>query len=337
MTDRGRACPLFYRYRPEDLAGPAQLSCATLHVVGCLYGNTAALHAVLDRAARDDATVVFNGDFHWLDTDPADFRLIADAVADHSAILGNVEAELLSDDDNGCGCAYPDYIDDTTVELSNTIATTLARTAASLPESVGKLRGLPRFLVADVAGHRVGVLHGDPESLAGWRLALEAMQPADPDIRRHVGFTGPATSDDDVADWFRRARVDVFASTHTGMPYAQDYDLPEGRRVVVNNGRAGMPNFAATTFGVATRLAADPTPHADSLYGITVDGLRVDAIPVSYDPGHWERRFLRQWPPGSPAHQAYDTLRRHGGPLTVDQAARGTTRATASRGGTADG
>jgi hypothetical protein len=31
-----------------------------------------------------------------------------------------------------------------------------------------------------VGGQRIGILHGDPESLAGWRLALEAMEPGDP-------------------------------------------------------------------------------------------------------------------------------------------------------------
>jgi len=324
MADRGRACPLFYRYQPEDLARPATLSASTLYVVGCLYGNTAALDVILERAAIEDATLIFNGDFHWLDTDPADFRRIAATAAEHPAIQGNVEPELISGDDNGCGCAYPDYIDDTTVELSNSIAAALARTASRLPDAVDPLRGLPRFLVAEVAGHRIAVLHGDPESLAGWRLALEAMEPADPGVRGPAPWAGTPTSADQVAAWLARAQVTAFASTHTGLPFAQDYDLPAGRGLVINNGRGGMPNFAGTTYGVATRLSADPTPPADALYGIALDGLRADAVPITYDTDHWQRRFLAQWPPGSAAHTAYNELRRHGPALTIDQATRGT-------------
>ena len=45
---------------------------------------------------------------------------------------------------------------------------------------VGRLGELPRHLTAGVGGQRVGIVHGDPESLAGWRLALEAMEPGDP-------------------------------------------------------------------------------------------------------------------------------------------------------------
>lgn len=109
MVDRGRACPLSYRYRPEDLAGPADLTAHTLIVAGCAYAYVAALDAVAERARADDAVAVFNGDFHWLDTDPDDFRRVGEIVGVHHAILGNVEAELISDDDHGCGCAYPDY------------------------------------------------------------------------------------------------------------------------------------------------------------------------------------------------------------------------------------
>ena len=47
MDARGRSCPLAYRYQPEGLAEPARLSADTLYVVGGLYGNLAALRAVL--------------------------------------------------------------------------------------------------------------------------------------------------------------------------------------------------------------------------------------------------------------------------------------------------
>jgi hypothetical protein len=52
---------------------------------------------------------------------------------------------------------------------------------------------LLRHLTASAGGRRVGVLHGDPESLAGWRLALEAMEPGDPLVRRQVGWQADPT------------------------------------------------------------------------------------------------------------------------------------------------
>ena len=54
---------------------------------------------MLERVAHEPggpATIVFNGDFHWLDVDPEDFRAISQAVPAHHAIKGNVEAELTS-------------------------------------------------------------------------------------------------------------------------------------------------------------------------------------------------------------------------------------------------
>jgi len=258
----GRSCPLTYRYQPEALAQPAQLEADTLYVVGGLYGNPAALQAVLERANREPGgppAIVFNGDFHWLDVDPDDFQAISETVLAHHAIKGNVEAELASNEDIGCACAYPDYIGDDVVDRSNQIMTRLRATAAQFPELVGRLGALPRYLTASVGGQRIGILHGDPESLAGWRLALEAMEPGDRLVRRQVDWHGQPTTATDLLDWFHRAEVSVFACTHTGLPYAQDLaDHAGRRRLVVNNGSAGLGNFADTSYGVITRLSSDP-------------------------------------------------------------------------------
>jgi hypothetical protein len=326
MEPRGRSCPLAYRYQPEALAGPARLEADTLHVVGGLYGNLTALQAVLERADREPggpATLVFNGDFHWLDVAPEDFEAISETVLAHHATKGNVEAELAAEDDAaGCGCAYPDYVDDEVVDRSNQIITRLRATASRFPDLVRRLGDLPRHLTASVGGHRVGIIHGDSESLAGWRLALEAMEPGDPAVRRQTGWRGRATTADELLDWFGRADVDVFASTHTGLPYAQA--VPDGRhrRLVINNGAAGLPNFAGTTHGVITRLSSDPRPPADSLYGTRVGGLRGDALPVRFDHARWTERFLAQWPPGSPGHRSYFTRITRGTHLRPRQAAR---------------
>jgi hypothetical protein len=327
MDPRGRSCPLAYRYQPEVLAQPAQLEADTLYVVGGLYGNPAALAAVLERAHREPggpATIVFNGDFHWLDVDPDDFRTISETVLAHHAIRGNVEAELASEDETaGCGCAYPDYVGDDVVDRSNQIIIRLRATAGPFPDVVGRLGELPRHLTASVGGERVGIVHGDPESLAGWRLALEAMEPGDPDVRRRVGWRGRPTTAADLLDWFGRAKVSVFASTHTGLPFAQVVADGGDDRLVVNNGSAGLACFAATTHGVITRLSTRAQPPADSLYGTNVGSLRCDALPVLFDHAAWTARFLAQWPPGSSGHRAYFGRITGGTHLRMEQAARG--------------
>jgi hypothetical protein len=332
MESRGRTCPLAYRYQPEALAEPVALSAGTLYIVGGVYGNPLAVEAVLGRAQRDPAgvgTVVFNGDFHWLDVDRVDFRAISQAVLSHHAVKGNVEAELASAEDGGCGCAYPDYVDDAVVERSNQIMTRLRGTARGFPDLVGRLDGLPRHLTVAVGAQRVGIVHGDPDSLAGWGLALEAMEPGDAAVRQQTGWRGQPTTAGRVAGWFRRAEVTVLASTHTGLPYAQDFTVDGRQRLVINNGTAGLGNFAGTTHGVITRLSRDPAPPPDSLYGISLGGLRCDALPVHFDPDGWRERFLARWPPGSPGHDAYLTRITGGTSLEVQHAMRGNVSAPA--------
>ncbi|MBN9112897.1 MAG: hypothetical protein J0I34_29440 [Pseudonocardia sp.] len=330
MAGPGRSCPIDYRYQPDDLAGPATFTTPTLYIVGGLYGNTHALDAVLARAASEPVRpeIVFNGDFHYLDTDPDRFAAIEAGVHAHHATLGNVEYALTSTDDTvGCGCDYPAYVADDVVTNSNLVLDQLRDTAPLTDAGRARLAALPRHLTVDVGGHRVGIVHGDPESLAGWRLALEALDPPDERARTETGFDGETTSSETVVDWCLRADVTALCCTHTGLPHAQDHNESDdrgGRRhLVVNNGCAGLPNYAGQRFGVMTRLSADPHPPADSLYGITLDGLRFDAIPVRYDHDRWHDDFLRAWPPGSPGHINY-AARIDAGPwLTVEHSARG--------------
>lgn len=322
----GRVCPTSYRSRPADLAGPAACSAETLYVVGGLYGSVAALEGVLARVARERSRVevVFNGDFHFLDVDEEGFRRVGEVVARHRATRGNVETELSSvSDDAGCGCAYPDYVGDATVERSNAVMRRLRRTAEACPDTVLALTDLPRHLVVDVGGTRVAVLHGDPEHLAGWRLALEALEPGDEGVRAWTGFRGTATSAAQVEDWLDRGRVQVLACTHTGLPYMQSFS-PGGRPgLVVNNGAAGLPSFAGLQAGVVTRISTDLAPPSDALYGAQLGSVRCDALPVRYDVTRHERDFLANWPPGSAAHASYRHRMAEGTPLLLEQAARG--------------
>ena len=73
---------------------------------------------------------------------------------------------------------------------------------------------------------------------------------------------------------------------------------------MINNGAAGMPNFKGNRCGVITRIATTPSPHAP-LYGVQRDGLHIDALAVDYDTEAFLARFIKRWPPGSPAYESY--------------------------------
>ena len=288
----GRSCPTAYRYSPSDLARARPWHAETLYVIGGLYGNHAALKAILARSEHESGEVrlVFNGDFNWFNVDVEDFRAVNDAVLQHLALRGNVETELAGDDSGaGCGCGYPEWVDDSEVQRSNLIMKRLQTTAHAYPGLRASLRALPMYTVAEVGGLPVAIVHGDAESLAGWGFSQEALRE---ELQR-----------DKAAAWFDSAAARVFASSHTCLPVIQDFDTPHGRCVLVNNGAAGMPNFRATRHGLITRIST--TAATDALYGTILDGAHIEALPVNYDFASFESAFLANWPAGSPAYDSY--------------------------------
>ena len=168
-------CPADYRYAPSALNRTPDLTAEVLYVVGGLYGNLAALGEIERMAARERGrvTIVFNGDYHWFDAEPAWFAEIERGVARHYVMRGNVETEIARGDDigAGCGCAYPESVDDGIVTRSNEILRNLRAVA---PDARG-LAALPMHLVAQVGALRVGIVHGDATALAGWRFAHDAL------------------------------------------------------------------------------------------------------------------------------------------------------------------
>lgn len=313
----GRTCPLHYRYRPEDFAvepSDALRSLDVLYVVGGLYGNAAALDRVLERFERERGRkrLVFNGDFHWFDADPAEFARVQQGVLAHHALRGNVETELSDPDadaDAGCGCAYPDWVGDAVVERSNRILAHLRR-ATDAPQRA-RLAALPMWLRADVGAVRLGLVHGDATSLAGWGFAQEHLR--DP---RHREV---------VTDWLDRADVDAFACTHTCLPVFQALPGASGRpaRWILNNGAAGMPNFRGDAAGLLTRIAVEPSAGPDRRFGVELAGGTVaEAIAIEIDAARWRADFERQWPAGSDAHASYFDRIVDGPAYTIDEAVR---------------
>ena len=288
----GRMCPADYAYPPSVFARTPEFTAETLYVVGGLYGNLAALAAIERLAARetDKPAVVFNGDVHWFDAEPDWFAAVERGVAPYRALRGNVETEIARESDigAGCGCAYPETVNEDAVQRSNAI---LGELRAQAPDAARtRLRALPMHLVAQVGALRVGIVHGDAQALAGWRF--------------DAAYLDDAAHRPWLSDVRAASRIDVFASTHTCTAVLRDIALDAGRLTVVNNGAAGMANFAATTFGVVTRIATTPSPHP-TLYGVARDGVHIDAIAVEFDLGAFLDRFLRRWPEGSPAHASY--------------------------------
>ena len=288
----GRGCPLSYRYSPAAMRDAPALVAETLYLIGGLYGNRQALEWILRRATREPGkvTLVFNGDFNWFNVDAEGYAAVNDAVLRHSALRGNVETEIAGDDSGaGCGCAYPEWIGNDEVERSNRIIARLRETARAHPALRARLAALPMWLAAEVGGLRIGIVHGDAESLAGWGFSREALR--EPQRRRAVGA------------WFAAAGLRVFASSHTCLPVMQSFETLHGPCLAANNGAAGMPNFQGVRQGLLTRIARDRAP--DALYGAWLEGTRVEALPVAYDHDRFMREFLANWPPDSPAHASY--------------------------------
>jgi hypothetical protein len=127
-----------------------------------------------------------------------------------------------------------------------------------------------------------------------------------------------------VLAWFRPAEVEALCCTRTGLPYAQDFRHPAGRYLVANNGCVGLPGLAGRHHGVLTRISVLPGVPGDSLHGLTMAGLRFDALPVEYDHSRWITHFADAWPPGSPARRNYHHRIELGTWLIPGHAARGT-------------
>jgi len=157
-------------------------------------------------------------------------------------------------------------------------------------------------LRADVGPVRLGIVHGDATSLAGWGFAQEHLR--DPAHRA------------EVSRWMVRGQVDAFACTHTCLPVFQGIateqlaSRPAGLRWILNNGAAGMPNFHGDGAGLLTRIATRPWRQdfggAERRFGVSIcPDVHAGAIAIEFDVKLLQSHFLTQWPAGSDAHLSY--------------------------------
>ena len=162
--------------------------------------DSTAIFAALDQVERlaedEGAAVVFNGDFHWFDADRSWFAEIEQRVARHRAIRGNVETEIarVNDIGAGCGCAYPASVADDMVRRSNEVAIDLRWTAQRCPGAAESMAALPMHLVAAVGGLRIGIVHGDATTLAGWSLRVRCTRTRPLRARRSTWYAGQRRS-----------------------------------------------------------------------------------------------------------------------------------------------
>ena len=269
----GRSCPLAYRYSAESLCeDPRTVSEDVLYIIGGLYGNPWALDEIEQMALAEErqghrVKLVFNGDFNWFNASDRLFRTINNRVLDHTVSLGNVDFELANPSAGaGCGCAYPDFVDQGVVERSNLIMERLQGIAGEHPDIQRRLSLLPRYRCLIFGGLKVLVVHGDLESLAGWGLAHEAFVEG---------------NDGKLSQWFLASGADVIASTHTCLPVLWSGLVGEQSRVVVNNGSAGMGNLQSDPRGLITRIGLS-SPVIEPVAGIERHGLHVSLLPVSF-------------------------------------------------------
>ncbi|WP_298451169.1 hypothetical protein [uncultured Marinobacter sp.] len=296
MTE-GRSCPLAYRYQPASLcADPVPVAEDVIYVIGGLYGNPFALDEIEKMALAEErqgssVKLVFNGDFNWFNASNELFRDINNRVLKHTAILGNVDFELATPSAGaGCGCAYPEFVDQGVVERSNQIMSRLQNLAATHPDIQQRLAALPRYQCMMFGGLKVLVLHGDPESLAGWGLAYESFA---------AGNQGR------LDEWFRESGADVIASTHTCLPVLWSGGAQGRSCVVANNGSSGMGNLSGDARGLVTRISRTAST-VESVAGlISGGGIHVDLMPVDFNVSAWVERFDQLWPAGSPAAISY--------------------------------
>lgn len=302
MTDHiaGRSCPLGYGYSPEVFMRPPELLASTLYVIGGLYGNPFALDTVEALASHEAEApqMVFNGDFHWFDLMPEVFADIHQRVMQHAVVRGNVETELATDDDVAdCGCAYPADVSDDDVARSNHIITALRETASvALGSERASMAALPMHLLAQVGPARIGIVHGDATSLAGWDFSRHLL---DDPSRRGLN-----------EQFFRKSDVSIFASSHTCAPLLRRFAFDGRACGIINNGAAGMPNFSGTQCGLVSRISLTSAPSTlkvvhQRVFRIDDIDLYVAAIALDYDHAAWHARFVGDWPAGSAANSSY--------------------------------
>jgi len=172
-----------------------------------------------------------------------------------------------------------------------------------------RLAVLPMHLVAEVGSLRIGIAHGDAESLAGWQFSQRRCASV-PNVRRRCS-----------RGRHRRIRVHAYV-----LPVMQDSPRRAER---AHRQQRGGRNAEFPRHAFRPR-----DPHRG--HAFDAGALRraaratvVEAVPVRYDHDAWMARFDCIWPAGSPASLSYRKRIAAGPGYEMEQAVRTGARAGA--------
>ena len=226
------------------MAGPD-----TLLVFGGVYGNLAALEALLewaDKRGLDDTALLCTGDLVAYCADGAAVTALMRTRPDIRSIRGNCERSV-ADDSPDCGCGF------TPGSACDLLSVAWFTHAKNTIPKAGKawLGSLPERLTFTFHNRRVCALH------AG----------ADSDNQ----FIFPSTDKAEKAAQIQALGVDAVICGHSGLPFTETLTDATGRtRLWHNSGALGMP-------------ANDGTPRTwFSLWQASGDGIRIEHIPLNY-------------------------------------------------------
>jgi hypothetical protein len=235
------------------------------------------------------------------------------------------------------------------MKRSNSIVARLVNTARKCDyRYIDWMNRLPLYLNIELQGESITILHGDADSLSGWKFAAEAIEHMDEtlqpsseqeqeqeQVRVRVNECSSQlhqidiTTKKELQTYFHQLNTSIVACTHTCLPVATTIPLKANKTgILINNGAAGMPNFKNMKAGVITRIASEahgPPPGDSSLYkSVAVNGLRVDAMSVNYDWHAWLKDFQEPdaWPPRTAAYDNYWNRIQNGPDYAIHQAMR---------------
>ena len=279
----GRTCPIDYHIVDDDFV-TVNLSDESFSVAGGLYGNRFALDE-LKRLRKEDV-LVFNGDMHWFDKNYEDFLYVEEQTKDDLKIVGNVECELIRNDNigAGCGCAYPSCTSDDAVERSNMIHKELKTMFVKHNDLKQMLKDRPKAFIIEDFGLRFLILHGDEKSVAGWSNSKEELVNSE--------------RQDELKSFCKSKNIDAVLCTHTCSQVVYEWD-----GVLVNNGATGMNSVKGAGNGLYTRVSREKSD--DAIYRKQIKDVYIELLPLNYDNQAMIKWFDSVWAKDSPAAISY--------------------------------
>nr|WP_075574050.1 hypothetical protein [Ezakiella massiliensis] len=282
----GRTCPIDYHLSAEDFE-EVKLNDQPMLVVGGLYGNRFSLDELKAIQKSLSAKMILNGDVHWFDKDYEDFLYVEEKISDDLKIVGNVECELRRNDDigAGCGCAYPSFASDASVERSNQIHKELKTMFVGHKDLKAFLKDRPKAFIIENYGLRFLIIHGDEKSVAGWDNDKSRLVDEDRQI--------------ELKDFCQKKNIDAVLCTHTCSQVIFEWE----DHVLVNNGASGMNSVKGGGNGLYTKISKEKSAHA--IYSKEITGVFIELMPLHYDKAPMVEWFDQVWPKDSPAEISY--------------------------------